>query len=189
VGPSPVLDTIRAPKRTDLAMLYGVGGTLLPVTVGTVLVDRVRDVPAYRRDETTLWRGVGTLAVGLLVGPSLGHVYAQNHDQAWTGMAIRGGAAASGMLALWAYPFQEEGGATPDRALSSENESTANAEGVLSWVMVASVAVLFSRSVYDLLSTPQAVQEYNAQPDVRMSVAPHVTPTGKGAGLTVRVQF
>jgi len=104
-------------------------------------------------------------------------------------MAIRGGAAASGMLALWAYPFQEDGGATPDRALSSENESTASAKGILSWVMVASAAVLVSRSVYDLLSTTQAVQEYSAQPDVRASVVPHVASTGDGAGLTVRVQF
>ena len=182
-------DTIRAPKRTDVAVLSSVGSTLLPAAGGITLINRARDVPAYRRDETTLWRGVGSLAAGLLVGPSLGHFYAQNHDQAWTGMAIRGGAAASGMLALWAYPFQEDGGATPDRALSSENESTVSAKGILSWVMVASAAVLVSRSVYDLLSTPQAVQEYNAQPDVRASVVPHVASTGDGAGLTVRVQF
>ncbi len=181
-------DTIRAPKRTDVAVLASVGSTLLPAAGGITLINRARDVPAYRRDETTLWRGVGSLAAGLLVGPSFGHFYAQNHDQAWTGMAIRGGAAASGMLALWAYPFQEEGGATPDRA-SSGNESAANAEGILSWVTVASAAVLFSRSVYDLLSTPQAVQEYNAQPDVRASLTPHVSPGRKAAGLTVRVQF
>lgn len=125
-------DTIRAPKRTDVAVLSSMGITLLPAAGGITLINRARDVPAYRRDETTLWRGVGSLAVGLLVGPSIGHFYAQNHDQAWTGMAIRGGAAASGMLALWTYPFQKEGGPTPGRALSSENESTATASPHLS---------------------------------------------------------
>jgi len=182
------VDTIRAPKRTDVAVLSSVGGTLLPTAGGVTLINRVRDVPAYRRDGTTLWRGVGSLAAGLVVGPSLGHFYAQNHDQAWTGMAIRGGAATSGMLALWAYPFQEEGGPTPGRA-SSGSEPAASAEGVLSWVMVASAAVLVSRSVYDLLSTPQAVQEYNVQPTVRAQVVPHVSPTGTSGGLTLRLQF
>lgn len=185
-------DTIRTPKRTDVAVLASVGSTLLPAAGGITLINRARDVPAYRRDETTLWRGVGSLAAGLLVGPSLGHFYAQNHDQGWTGMAIRGGAAASGMLALWAYPFEEEGPTgdtrlTGDRASSSEDESTVR--GALGWVMVASVAVLFSRSVYDLLSTPQAVQKYNAQPDVRAQIVPRVSPTGRRVGLALRLQL
>jgi hypothetical protein len=194
VSLSAAADTIRAPKRTDVAVFSSVGSTLLPAAGGITLINRVHDVPAYRRDETTLWRGVGSLAAGLVVGPSLGHFYAQNHDQAWTGLAIRGGAAASGMLALWAYPFQKEGPTgdtrlTGDRASSSGNEPVANADGVLSWVMVASAAVLVSRSVYDLLSTPQAVQEYNVRPTVRAQVVPHVSPTGTSGGLTLRLHF
>lgn len=183
------VDTIRTPKRTDIAVFASVGSTLLPTAGGVTLINRVRDVPAYRRDETALWRGVGSLAAGLVVGPSLGHFYAQNHDQAWTGMAIRGGAAASGMLALWAYPFQEEGGNTPGRASSGNEPAAANADGVLIWVMVASAAVLVSRSIYDLLSTPQAVLDYNAQPGVRAQITPHAALSGKRAGLTLRLQF
>jgi len=183
----PVADTIRSPKRVDLATMYGVGGTLLPVTVGTVLIDRANETYAPNRGERTGQLGAASLAIGLLVGPSLGHFYAHNQDQAWTGMAIRGGAVASGTLALWAYPFQDVR-PTPDRAASSSgNESTVR--GALSWIMVASGAVLVFRSFYDLVSTSQSVQDYNAQPNVRASLTPHVSPGGKTAGLTVRVQF
>lgn len=179
-------DTIRAPKRMDVAVVSSVGGTLFPTAGGILLINRLRDVPTYRRDGTALWLGVGSIAAGLLVGPSVGHFYAQNHDQAWTGLAIRGGAVLSGTLALWHYPFQRIR-ATPDRASSSEDESTVR--GILNWVMIGSVATLVFQTFYDLLSTPQSVYDYNAQPDVRASVAPHVPPTGNGAGLTVRVQF
>jgi len=187
-----VTDTIRAPKRVDLATLYGVGGTLLPVAGGTALLDRANESYTPIREQRAGTLGMAGLAVGLLVGPSLGHFYAQNRDRAWTGMVIRGSAIVSGTLAFWAYPVPDLS-ATPDRT-SSVNGSSSGIDqsavrGILSWVMVASGAVLVFRSFYDLASTPQSVYDYNDQPNVRAQVTPHVSPGQKAAGLTLRVHF
>lgn len=177
-------DTVRAPKRVDVATLYAVGGTFLPVVGGSMLFDG--NAPAAST------AGGSAVAMGLLVGPSLGHFYAHNRDQARSGLYVRGGSLLGGGLALWALRFTfapiSPGG--PDR--SSDGQGREDKKWLrkgLTGTVIVSAAVLLFRTTYDLASTPRAVHTYNARPNVRATVVPHAAPAELGAGLTLRVHF
>lgn len=125
-----------------------------------------------------------------IAGPSLGHAYAQNREQAWTGMAVRGGAIVTGLGAMAAFPHSPHGWIPMSSRLQSTGGKYGRVgRGVLVGVMVVSAAVHLFRTTYDLASTPRAVRSYNAQPDVRARIMPRVAPARRQVGLTVHVQF
>jgi hypothetical protein len=73
-APTAPTDAVPAPKTTSTAVQYSVMGTLLIGGVGTLLIlDGAKGMGA-NEGEVALGIGIGTL--GVVLGPSFGHAYA-----------------------------------------------------------------------------------------------------------------
>jgi hypothetical protein len=135
--------------------------------------------------------GAGLVAAGLVVGPSVGHFYANAERQAGLGVGIRGGALLVGgaaasvvllevflyavfKLTLW--PFVEEYERSP-------------VSQVAGYVAVGSGGVLAGSILFDIVTAPISVYRYNEKNGLRVQVAPRVSPTLDQAGLAVHLRF
>lgn len=124
--------------------------------------------------RAVLYSAAGTAAlvpfagVGLVLGPSVGHFYAGNTQQALTGIAIRTGSAAAGGTGV---------------LLSFETDYV----GPL--LLATGVLVMGGSILYDTVTAWDSAQEYNELHRVRTAMVPTVNPAATQAGLTVRVTF
>jgi hypothetical protein len=150
-------------KSPTRAQLYSLGGTLVPVVLGAA-VDKERDDV-----RVPLW------IAGILVGPSVGHFYAENISQALTGMGLRLGGGALGVLG---------GAAVLDAALGGDSSG----EGGAALILAGGLTILISGG-YDIFTADDAAREYNAAHGLNAQVAPTVGPCGEQAGLALRVSF
>lgn len=141
-----------ARKDPGRATLYSVGGTLLLAPV---------------------------FGAGLIVGPAFGHFYADNSGQAWNGIAIRGGAAATPVV-LGAL------------ATAGSDEPGAAYAGMGVFLVSGALAVLViaGSAIYDVVTADDAARAYNRSQNVRTRVTPTVGgPQGEQVGLSVTLQF
>jgi len=135
--------------------------------------------------------GAGLVAAGLVVGPSVGHVYANAEKQAGLGIGIRGGSllvggAALSIIAVEAiansvafvlFPF-----ASGDYEPSRTSQIAGNVATGAGIVMVGSILV-------DIVTAPLSAYQFNEANTLRVQVAPRVSPTLEQAGLAVHLQF
>ncbi|GEM_PF-1731999 len=147
----------KSPRR---AVLYSLGGTVVPTVVGA--------------SASNSGFGVTLLLLGVGFGPSVGHLYAENTDQALVGMGIRVGGGALGALGAAA-------------ALDSILDEDSGGEGG-ALLLVGGLTVLLS-GAYDIFTAGDAAHEYNVAHGLNAQVAPTVGPRGEQAGLTLRVSF
>jgi len=111
---------------------------------------------------------------GAFIGPSLGHFYAENTSQALTGIGIRLGGGALGVLGYGAV-------------LSAILEENSGGGGV-ALLLVGGLTGLVSAG-YDIFTADDAARDYNEAHGLNAQVAPTVGPRGEQAGLALRVSF
>lgn len=142
-----------APKSPGRATALSLGGTLLLA-------------PAF--------------GAGLFIGPAFGHFYAENHSQAWQGIALRGGTA---IAALAAAESSGGGSSGPDGDFDGLGEA-------LAWLAVGAGVVIGS-GIYDIATAGDAAREYNRERRLKSArVAPTAGgPQGEQIGLSVRIEF
>lgn len=151
--------TRKSPTR---AQLYSLGGTLVPVVLGAGM-DKERD-----NIRIPLW------TFGALIGPSLGHFYAENTTQALTGIGLRLGGSALGVLGFGA-------------ALSASLEGDGGGGGS-ALLLIGGLTVLVSGG-YDIFTAGGAARDYNETYGLKAHVGPAVGPKGEQVGLSLQVQF
>lgn len=135
--------------------------------------------------------GAGLVAAGLVVGPSVGHFYANAERQAGLGVGIRGGAVLVGGAALSIiaveviansvafvlFPF-----ASRDYELSRTSQVAGNVATGAGIVMAGSI-------LFDIVTAPLSAYQFNEANNLRVQVAPRVSPTLDQAGLAVHLRF
>lgn len=152
-------ETRKSPARAQAA---SIGATLVPVFLGSVM--------GKKRDEVR----IPLLAGGFFIGPSVGHFYAENTGQALTGIGLRLGGTALGVLGLGV-------------ALNSSLEGESGGGGS-ALLLIGGLTVLTSAG-YDIFTAGDAARDYNETHGLKARVGPAVGPRGEQVGLAVQVQF
>ena len=149
-------------KSPTQAQLYSLGGTLVPVLLGAGM-DKERDDIR-----------VPLLAAGILVGPSVGHFYAENTSQALTGIGIRLGGGALSVLGFGV-------------ALNASLEGNSGGGGAA--LFYAGVLTSLASAGYDIFTADDAARDYNEAHGLSVQAAPTVGPRGEQVGLALQVSF
>lgn len=159
-------------KVPHRALLYSGGGTVSPF-VGMALGGIASTGGGPDNWSETALAGIGaTLFVGgWTVGPSLGHIYAEASDQVWTGMGIR----ATGLVVA---------GVSQVRYLRSTPESERGGGAPL--LGLAGLILISGSAVYDVLTAPRSVREYNEAHGLSARITPTVGTRGEQIGLALR---
>ena len=116
--------------------------------------------------------------VGLIVGPSLGHFYADNDLQAGIGIGVRLVGGAAGVVGLGAYSV--------GLILSGEGDGNVNEAKTLGLIGIGIVSV---SALVDIVMAPFAAQDYNEARGITARVGPAVGPGAEQFGLALKVQF
>lgn len=116
--------------------------------------------------------------VAIPAGPALGHFYAGNERQAWTGIAIRGTALGVGLAAILGEAFRCIGGCGPQERDGGKAET----------VLLGSVVVILGSSLYDVATAGASAREYNRRHGLRTAAVPVVGPNGQ-VGVLVAVRL
>jgi hypothetical protein len=176
----PVLaqeDAPPAPKRADIALGLSLAGT----AAGAVALF------AASTDGAADTAPIAVTGIGLLVlGPSLGHLYAGETGRALRHAAVRAGAVAvmgAGLLVAWSSPC----------AFGPENDDHCpNARDRIGVGIIAAGAALGVGSiVYSIIDAPRAADRSNrAQPALAITPVPVISPNrSTGPGLSVAGRF
>jgi len=155
-APAPQVER-KSPNR---AQLYSLGGTVVPTVVGA------------KAGDAEL--GATLVFLGLGLGPSLGHLYADNTDQALVGIGIRVGGGALGALGAAA-------------ALNASLEGNSGGGGAA--LFYAGVLTSLVSAGYDIFTADDAARDYNEAHGLSVQAAPTVGPRGEQVGLALRVSF
>lgn len=106
---------------------------------------------------------------GLIVGPSFGHFYADNTQQAVTGIALRTARATALLVGV-------------------EDSFRQNSSGGPEVVSVIGLVTVVGSAVYDIATAAHAAREYNERHDRQAHLVP--TSAGNGqVGLVLRVKL
>jgi hypothetical protein len=152
---------LKSPSR---AFLYSFLGTAMPVGIGG----------ASALGNNELSAGALVAIGGAVIGPSLGHFYAQRRGRAIRGILIRG--AAAGIMAA-TFPSSNDGDKVGNEGLSAPFIG-ASIVGV--WFFVADIAgAAHSARAHN--------QKLAARPPIRVSSL--VRPIAGAPGIAVRVAY
>lgn len=149
-------------KPPGRALLYSFLGTAIPVGVGTAT--------ALGKNEL----GAGALVAlgGGVVGPALGHFYANRSGRAIRGILIRGAAAGIGGVALTS---------------ASRSDDSEPGEA---WVFLACAVVGAGSLIADVAGAPGSARTYNEEPvRTRIGVTPFAGSVVGAPGAGVRLAF
>jgi len=153
------------PKSESAASGYSLFGTLLPVIVGGVLVDSDADASDPRNTV-----GISILSLGLLVGPGLGHLYA-NNGQFGKGLVFRGAA-----FATFVY-----GGSQWD--IFDDDDDAAG-------LMAAGALLLVYSAVHDIKTADRSAREFNTRHRLsRLELQPYVPGSSNSIGIAFTFRY
>ena len=132
-------------KSRGIAFLFSVVGIAAPVSLAA-------HISSSTHGGSEAWVG-GLAAGGMLLGPSLGQVYAGAHKEAWIGAGVRTGGAFAALLGLRmvlhdAFCSTEDGEDCDDNALGLP----LYAAGVVSYV---------GGTIYSFVNADRSVDRYN----------------------------
>jgi len=166
-GDSTAVDTTRSAKSPLQAFGWSFGPTVLAI-----------GGPALLADDQLGTVAALTVALGGIVGPSLGHFYAENRSRAWWGIGIRATSSAVFVGAgVWALNEIDWLG---------DEDSAASVPGALAFIAFLTFT---ASGLLDIFNAPDSANEYNARHDLRAQVLPQYHPTTGSAGLTVRLRW
>jgi hypothetical protein len=135
--------SIEVPKSRRTAVIYSLISTSVPVVVGGVMMNSEHSAPL----------GTGIASTGLILGPGVGHVYAQNSRRFWTGAGTRGLVLASS-VAVAAILIDDSVGESWDEGLPK----ALLAIGIVG----AGVTICTVSAIRDIAAADNSVDAYNS---------------------------
>jgi hypothetical protein len=160
-----------APKSRRAAVVYSLFSTLVPVVVGSQMMDH----------EKSPELGTGFFSLGLVVGPGVGHAYAANMRRFWSGAATRG-AVLSSSVAVAAILIRDSSG-------KDWEESFGNAMLAIASIG-AGVAICMVSAIRDIAAADNSVDAYNKEHGFRsLTLRPTYYATHKAPGLMLTMSF
>lgn len=156
-------------KSAATAALYSIGGTLVPTGIGLVLAaNSDAEDPIHKS-------GIAFMAMGTIVGPTLGHAYARNWTRCVTGTAVR--TLAWGITAAVIIDAERKTG-------FMEGVNQAVAAGILGG------AVILASAVIDLATVGRSTKAYNRKHGLAVvSIAPAYSLVDNTTGLQISISF
>jgi hypothetical protein len=149
-------------KSPTTALLYSLGGTMVPITTGTVL---------FRYDRPVL--GSSLILLGLIVGPSLGHLYAGETLRGCGSTGLRTGVVLMGLTAAALFTHRNVTKAIHVRQPKGD-------------ITLAIMAVpLFFSVAFDIATAPVAAHRHNR----RMELQHHYDIEDKRTSLGFEFRF
>ena len=153
-GPMPVQPPPQE-KSPSLALLLSLVGTAVPAALA---------MGGGEDGSSTYWIVTGSF----VVGPSLGHIYAENSGRAALGIGIRAVAA----LGFTAGLFM---------AFDGSDQGTGTA------LIVSGLAIGGASALIDIGTAPLSARSHNRRHATEVGVGPTLSPSGApGVGFTVR---
>jgi hypothetical protein len=179
---SAEISGFKHPKSPTKGVLLSIGSTVIPIGLGSLIY-----LGAESRDNNALmWCG-GLLAVsGAIIGPDVGHFYAQQWSRGreragirftiGLAMAISAGAFALGAVEAGVGPPTTDGGISYELTLAAIIVSTCAYVGYTAW---------------DIATVPGSVQEYNNSILERgqLHFYPYLDIRNKKYGLSLAFNF
>ena len=170
---STALDSLLINPRT--ATSYSVFGTLFPAALGFGLIS-----------NSSGSNGMGplggmSLGFGLLVGPSMGHFYADNNKKGVNGLLVR--LLGTGITAIGISQFEI--------CLGTCGGSSDGNNGGAALLMLAGTGLYVGNTIVQWVTADNSAMEYNDQvrSNYKIGLAPYLDPTTNAKGLTMRVEF
>ncbi len=160
------------PKSKPRALSYSLFSTLVPIAVGITLLCPGKEIGA-----TNNVAGLTLGSFGLLCGPGIGHLYAENTDRFVSGMFIRG---AAGVVAIYSLSKIE--------IVTWGNDNHGNPLAVLGFFLGA--AAFVGSTLDDIRTTGIAVDRYNEQHGfTQIRLQPCYFANNQAIGLSLGVRF
>ncbi|MBX7150104.1 hypothetical protein K1X84_00590 [bacterium] len=151
-------------KNTSTAILMALGSTVIPTTVGLITATK------NDRENVAYFGSISLAVAGIVIGPSVGSLYAQDYKRSIKGIAFRtlGGGLASLAIAQTFYggPWNSDIGAL---------------------VAIGGVGMLTTSMVWSYVKTPSSVKEYNARH--KLSITPQYNPFNQFRGMSISYNF
>lgn len=148
------------PKSKSKALSYSLVGTLAPVAVS---------IPLLKDGGSA---GIALGSFGLLLGPGLGHLYAENSGRFVSGMFIRG---AVGVIAIY--------------SMSEIDILDDDITGLVFGFLLGGSVVAVS-TIYDIATTGKSVDRYNKQHSFgSLSLQPRYWPNHQAVGFSLAYRF
>lgn len=153
----------RSPKR---ALRLSLGSTVGALALFALLSESASGVGVFI--------GLG----GLVIGPSLGHFYADHQERALTGILVR-------LMGMTVFTV----GAVMSALSAFGNDQTVRGD-VFAVVAFAGAGFTLGSAVLDIIRAPASAQRHNERAGLaQVYVAPQVTWAGRGRGLALGVRF
>lgn len=136
----------RGPKSETAALVWSLGGTLVPAAAGGVFLAFGSRSQGREGSEAV---PILLLIAGPLIGPSLGHMYAGRTGRGLATIGLRAALSAGGLVAALAIcPF--DGCSTDESAQAGT-------------VFLAAAGLVAASIVYDVVTAPASARWYNAR--------------------------
>ncbi len=164
--PARAQEEVPPAKSPSGALTYSLLGTFVPVCVG---VGIGLTGSSSSTGEEAQAAAVVVSAAGLLVGPSLGHFYAERWGRGLAGIGIRAVGAA---------------GVVGGIAMEWNNPEGDNSDGIIA----AGCGLILGSIIWDVASAPHAARDWNRDAaNHRVSVRPAVVGQARAPGLRLDV--
>jgi len=166
-------------KSANTALALSLGGTLIPIGVGTAMTITATDFngPPYEvKNEGAYLAGAILSACGVYFGPSFGYFYGGRSDRAWKGIGIRFG------LAMATYAVTV---ATVGQTIDGPEEETT--AGI---VALVGGGFVLAHAVYDIAKVKGAVRKHNQRMQEKAwIVTPAYFAQHGSPGLELQIKF
>lgn len=177
-------------KRPAKAFLCSLGFTAGPVAGGVLLLAIPFVTPEEWLPVTSLVLIPGPVLVagGLLIGPSMGNLYAHDTRRGHAGIGIRVAGTGIVLVATVAILVNAMGHAAGKLFVPFSEEEFTYWKG---WDMLTlgGTALIASGALWNIASAPISARQYNERQLLRVSVRPHADLLGRSAGLTLSARF
>lgn len=153
--PATPFRNLIGPYTVERAVLWSALSTGLAIAVGGGLIAGgvVADI------DGLTWGGVGVISAGIVVGPSLGHLYAQNRRGGFVTMGLRFIFVLAAVLPQIIFHFADD-------SESSALRAHVNLVYVVPLISVSALAAV----IRDILTVPRSVHRANAAYRIRMGL-------------------
>jgi hypothetical protein len=163
-----------APKSKRTALTSSLLCTLVPAAAGAALV--LAGSYSGQNDKAEALAGFAIGSVGMVIGPGVGHAYAEKTGRFWGGVAIRGAAVAL----------------TAAMSFSASENSLSMSDGIEQSSMALAVGgcVCSASAIIDISAIGASIDEYNKKPGFSsLTLRPTYIATFKAPGLVLKLTF
>lgn len=161
------------PRKPAVAFLLSAGSTAGAVFLGYNIINS-------GNYDTGRWFVIG----GLLLGPSIGNIYAKDHKAIRNGVLIRLGGAAISIFGLTMIIDGSFGDNMFDKTDYDAEKITTGAI-----VSIGGAVIVAGSALFDIINTGYNVKEYNLKNQSQLSLTPAYDPVNNSVGFNLNYKF